>query len=122
MNSSIRSDFLLVDKVEKLSDTSLSITLKEPFPALLDKLTVGIVPEHCFEGQDINTADLIPLAISAYSWYRSITKCIVEHLMITMEIKHRLKISFICCPDYNTRALHDHGRCRAKSDQRAGSR
>lgn len=47
-NSSLREDFSLVDQVEKVDDATLKITLKEPFPALLDKLTVGIVPAHCF--------------------------------------------------------------------------
>lgn len=56
-NSALREDFSLVDKVEKVDGATLKITLKEPFPALLDKLTIGIVPAHCFkEGEDINTA------------------------------------------------------------------
>lgn len=36
-NSALREDFSLVDKVEKVDDATLKITLKEPFPALLDK-------------------------------------------------------------------------------------
>ena len=48
-NSALREDFSLVDKVEKVDGATLKITLKEPFPALLDKLTIGIVPAHCFK-------------------------------------------------------------------------
>ena len=110
VNSSIRSDFLLVDKVEKLSDTSLSITLKEPFPALLDKLTVGIVPEHCFEGQDINTADFNanPVGCGPYKLVslEAGTKCTMTRFDDYYGDKAQIEnIIYLYLPDYNTRAL-----------------
>ena len=110
VNSSIRSDFLLVDKVEKLSDTSLSITLKEPFPALLDKLTVGIVPEHCFEGQDINTADfnVNPIGCGPYKLVslEAGTKCTMTRFDDYYGDKAQIEnIIYLYLPDYNTRAL-----------------
>lgn len=110
VNSSIRSDFLLVDKVEKLSDTSLSITLKEPFPALLDKLTVGIVPEHCFEGQDINTADfnVNPVGCGPYKLVslEAGTKCTMTRFDDYYGDKAQIEnIIYLYLPDYNTRAL-----------------
>ena len=110
VNSSIRSDFLLVDKVEKLSDTSLSITLKDPFPALLDKLTVGIVPEHCFEGQDINTADFNanPVGCGPYKLVslEAGTKCTMTRFDDYYGDKAQIEnIIYLYLPDYNTRAL-----------------
>ena len=110
VNSSIRSDFLLVDKVEKLSDTSLSITLKEPFPALLDKLTVGIIPKHCFEGQDINTAEFNtdPIGCGPYKFVSldAETKCIMTRFDGFYGDKANIEnIIYLYLPDYNTRAL-----------------
>ena len=56
VNSQIRPDFEEVKDVQAVGDYEVKIMLDKPFPPLLDKLTVGIVPEHCFTGQDINTA------------------------------------------------------------------
>ena len=110
VNSSIRSDFLLVDKVEKLSDTSLAITLKEPFPALLDKLTVGIIPEHCFVGQDINTAEFNtdPIGCGPYKFVslEAGTKCTMTRFDDFYGDKANIEnIIYLYLPDYNTRAL-----------------
>ena len=52
VNSPLRPEFEVIKKVEKTGDDSLRITLKEPFPALLDKLTIGIIPEHAFKDVD----------------------------------------------------------------------
>ncbi|MDY3997886.1 MAG: ABC transporter substrate-binding protein [Blautia sp.] len=110
VNSSIRSDFLQVDKVEKISDTCVSITLKEPFPPLLDKLTVGIVPAHCFEGQDVNTAEfnINPVGCGPYKFVslEAGTKCVLtkfdDFYGDTAKIEN---IIYLYLPDYNTRAL-----------------
>ncbi len=110
VNSSLREDFTLVDKVEKEDDTTLKITLKEPFPALLDKLTIGIVPAHCFEGQDINKADFNqhPIGCGPYKFVRYETD---SKLLLTRFDDYygdKAKIKNIVCtnlPDYNVRAL-----------------
>lgn len=57
VNSQIKPDFEEVKDVQALNDYEVKITLNKPFPPLLDRLTIGIVPKHCFDGKDINTAD-----------------------------------------------------------------
>ncbi|GIP36438.1 ABC transporter substrate-binding protein [Paenibacillus sp. J2TS4] len=57
VQSVVRSEFTEIESVEAVSDYEVKITLKQPFPPLLDKLTIGIVPKHALDGQDINTAD-----------------------------------------------------------------
>ncbi|MCY9514554.1 ABC transporter substrate-binding protein [Paenibacillus apiarius] len=55
-NSPILSDFNEIDRVEALDPHKVKITLKDPFPPLLNKLKLGLLPKHLLEGQDINTA------------------------------------------------------------------
>ncbi len=57
VNSELKPEFEEVKDVQALSDYEVKITLKKPFPALLDKLTIGLVPKHCFDGKDINTSE-----------------------------------------------------------------
>lgn len=46
-----------VKSVEVVDEHTVKITLKRPFPSLLDKLARGIVPEHILAGKDLATAD-----------------------------------------------------------------
>ncbi|MDQ0174890.1 ABC transporter substrate-binding protein [Bacillus chungangensis] len=55
--SKVRSEFEEIHSIKAVNDYAVQITLKHPFPPILDKLTIGIVPKHMFNGQDINTAD-----------------------------------------------------------------
>lgn len=57
VQSFVRSEFVQIDSIEAVHDHEVKITLKQPFPPLLDKLTIGIVPKHALDGQDMNTAD-----------------------------------------------------------------
>lgn len=57
VQSVVRSEFVQIDSIEAVNDHEVKITLKQPFPPLLDKLTIGIVPKHALDGQDMNTAD-----------------------------------------------------------------
>jgi len=110
INSSQRDGFLQIDNVEKVDDTSLRITLNEPFPALLDKLTIGIIPEHCFEGKDFNTADfnMEPVGCGPYKFvsYETDSKLVLTRFNDfygdTAKIEN---IVCLCLPDYNVRAL-----------------
>lgn len=45
-----------MSSVEAVDDATVRFTLSRLDPAFLDKLTVGIVPEHLLEGEDLNTA------------------------------------------------------------------
>lgn len=110
-NSALREDFTEVETVEKVDDTTLKITLKTPFPALLDKLTVGIVPAHCFaEGEDVNTADFNqnPVGCGPYRFvsYEEDSKLVMTRFDGYYGDQAKIKnIVFTYLPDYNVRAL-----------------
>ncbi len=55
--SKIKSEFEEINSIEIVNDYEIKITLKDTFPPLLDKLTIGIVPKHAFEGKDVKTAE-----------------------------------------------------------------
>lgn len=57
VNSERKPEFEEVKDIQAVNDYEVKITLKKPFPPLLDKMTVGIVPKHALEGKDINTAE-----------------------------------------------------------------
>ncbi|MGL5821445.1 MAG: ABC transporter substrate-binding protein [Sarcina sp.] len=59
------SAFEEVKSVDVVSDTELKLVLKEPNAAILDALTVGVVPKHLLEGKDIKTADFNTKPIGA---------------------------------------------------------
>lgn len=110
VNSSLRKDFEEVEKVEKVDDTTLCIKLANPFPALLDKLTVGIIPKHCFgEGEDINTAafNMNPVGCGPYKFV-SCENGIVVMTRFDDFYGDKAKIENVVyqyIPDYNTRAM-----------------
>ncbi|WP_104753448.1 ABC transporter substrate-binding protein [Helicobacter salomonis] len=55
LNAPARASFEEVEKVEVLDPLTLKITLKTPFPPLLDALSIGMLPKHLLEGKDLNT-------------------------------------------------------------------
>ncbi len=55
LNAPARANFEEVKRVEVLNPYTLKITLKTPFPALLDALSMGILPKHLLEGKDLST-------------------------------------------------------------------
>ncbi len=110
VNSSLREDFVLISKVEKVDESTLRITLSEPFPALLDKLTIGIVPEHCFEGQDINTAEfnMKPIGCGPFKFVSSEGDSKLVMTRFDDFYGQKAGIENIVClylPDYNVRAM-----------------
>ncbi|MCH5336051.1 MAG: ABC transporter substrate-binding protein [Campylobacter sp.] len=54
-NSSLRIRFEELEKVEILNPYKVKITLKNPYPAFLDALSIGIIPAHLLENKDLNT-------------------------------------------------------------------
>ncbi len=65
VNSEIKPEFTEIKDVQAVNDNEVKITLKKPFPPLLDRLTIGIVPKHCLEGKDINNAEFNQKPIGA---------------------------------------------------------
>ncbi|WP_297520772.1 ABC transporter substrate-binding protein [uncultured Clostridium sp.] len=55
--SEIASNYEDIESVEIVSDSEVKIKLKEPNVAILDYLTVGIIPEHILAGKDITTSE-----------------------------------------------------------------
>ncbi|PIC63797.1 peptide ABC transporter substrate-binding protein [Sporosarcina sp. P13] len=56
-NTPISGEFNEIASVEVIGDYEIEMTLHRPFPPLLDKLKVGIVPEHLLQGEDLNTTE-----------------------------------------------------------------
>lgn len=56
VNSPLRPNFSLVKSVEVRGDYAVRVTLAKPYPALLDSLSVGVIPFHLLNGKDLNTA------------------------------------------------------------------
>ncbi|MDO4288145.1 MAG: ABC transporter substrate-binding protein [Eubacterium sp.] len=110
VNSGRATEFQEVASVEKLEDYKVKITLKQEFPPLLDKLTVGIVPEHILAGQDINAAEFNhnPVGTGPYKFVSWTTG---ESLTMTRFEDYYGKapqienVIFKFLPDYNTRAM-----------------
>lgn len=50
-------DFREIREVNVLNDYQVEIALNNPFPPLLDKLKIGIVPKHILQDQDFNQSD-----------------------------------------------------------------
>ncbi|MGB9846126.1 MAG: ABC transporter substrate-binding protein [Desulfotomaculales bacterium] len=56
-NTPLQEEFEQIKSVEVIDPYKIKITLKKPFPPLLEKLSMGVIPKHLLEGKDINTAD-----------------------------------------------------------------
>ena len=57
LNSSIKTNYNAISKVKIINKYKIKIILNTPYPALLDALTIGILPKHILENKDINTSD-----------------------------------------------------------------
>lgn len=55
--SEISSNYEDIESVEVVSDLEVKIKLKKPNVAILDYLTVGMIPEHLLKDQDITKAE-----------------------------------------------------------------
>ena len=55
--SEIVSNYEDIESVDVVSDLEVKIKLKKPNVAILDYLTVGIIPEHILKGENIITAE-----------------------------------------------------------------
>ena len=57
VGSEIVSNYIDIDEIQIIDNNTLKIVLKNENVALLDYLTVGILPKHIWEGQDITTSE-----------------------------------------------------------------
>lgn len=51
------SDYLAVENFKIIDDYSFVVSYSEPFAPILESWCIGIIPEHIFKDQDINTSD-----------------------------------------------------------------
>lgn len=56
-NTPIAGEFNEIASVEITGDYEIKMTLHRPFPPLLDKLKIGIIPEHLLRNEDLNTTE-----------------------------------------------------------------
>ncbi|WKA56482.1 ABC transporter substrate-binding protein [Planococcus shixiaomingii] len=56
-NTPIAGEFNEISSVKVIGIHEVEITLNRPFPPLLDKLKIGIIPEHLLRGEDLNTTE-----------------------------------------------------------------
>lgn len=110
VNSEIKSDFEEVKDVQAIGDYEVKITLKKPFPPLLDKLTIGIVPKHCLDGKDINTAEFNqkPIGAGPYKfekWIKGTSITLSKFKDYYGKTGNINTIIFKYVPDFNVRAM-----------------
>lgn len=55
-NSSIYVNFEDINKIEILNPYKIKISLKKPYPAFLDALSIGILPYHLLKDENLNTS------------------------------------------------------------------
>ncbi|HEC1786751.1 TPA: ABC transporter substrate-binding protein, partial [Campylobacter lari] len=68
LNSPSKVNFDAVKEVKIIDDYRLSITLSKPFPAFLDALSVGILPKHLLEKENLNTTKFNQMPIGTGSY------------------------------------------------------
>ncbi|WP_033341474.1 ABC transporter substrate-binding protein [Catenuloplanes japonicus] len=56
VDSTLRSDLDMIDRVEAPDATTVTFTLKYAYAPFLQRLVLGIVPAAALQGQDVNTA------------------------------------------------------------------
>ncbi|QTD43442.1 ABC transporter substrate-binding protein [Sporosarcina sp. Te-1] len=108
--SFLKSDFMEVERLQKLDDYKFELKLKQPFTPIIDKLTVPILPKHAFEGVDMRTADFNrhPIGAGPYQFKRwdrgnSLTLTSYDNFYGSTPSIEQVIFKFI--PDSNVRAL-----------------
>lgn len=109
-NTPISGEFNVIKLVEATAEYEIKMTLYKPFPPLLDKLKIGIVPVHLLHGEDFNTTKFNQYPIGNGPF--KIKKWDANHV-ITLERNEEYygpspnldEIVFTTVPDANTRIL-----------------
>ncbi|MFK2825367.1 ABC transporter substrate-binding protein [Bacillus sp. B190/17] len=109
-NTPIAGEFSEIKLVEVLKENEVKITLSNPFPPLLDKLKIGILPKHLLQNEDINTTDFNqhPVGNGPFKlkeWDRDHTITLVRNDNYYGTKPKLEEVVFTPIPDPNTRAL-----------------
>ncbi|ADK15327.1 Oligopeptide-binding protein AppA precursor [Clostridium ljungdahlii DSM 13528] len=110
VNSELKPEFEDVKDIQKVNDYEVKITLSKVFPAFLDKMTVGLVPKHCLEGKDVNTANFNVQPIGAgpfkvEKWNKGSNLILTKSKYYYGKTGNIDKIIFKFLPDANVRAM-----------------
>lgn len=112
VNTEMKPEFEEVKDIKAEGDYNVKVILDKPFPALLDKLTIGIVPKHALEGKDLNNAEFNQNPIGAgpfkfIKWEKgnNITLSKFEDYYDKEKTGNVEKFIFKFIPDYNVRAM-----------------
>ncbi|MCO5385258.1 ABC transporter substrate-binding protein [Desulfosporosinus sp.] len=108
--STEKAEFIEIKSVEVVGDYEVKVNLKDPFPSILDKLTIGIVPKHAFDGKDINTAEFNqkPIGSGPYmfdKWEKGKSLTLKAYKDFNGKVASINTVVFKFLPDGNVRAL-----------------
>lgn len=109
-NTPNAGDYREIKEVNVLKDNQVQIILDNPFPPLLGKLKIGIVPKHMLQNEDINNTDFNqnPIGNGPFKLkeWRNDHTIILERSDTYYGTKPKLdEIVFKPVPDANTRVL-----------------
>lgn len=109
-NTELKGEFDAIKSIEAANDYEVKVSLKYDFPGLLDKLTIGIVPKHAFEGKDVNTAEFNqnPIGTGPYrfeKWDKGQSLTLTAFNDYYSKKPEIEKVIFKFIPDGNQRAL-----------------
>lgn len=109
-NTPIAGEFNEIKSVEATGDYEIKISLHRPFPPLLDKLKIGIVPEHLLHGEDLNTTDFNqhPIGNGPFKlkkWESDHTITLERNVKYYGPAPKLDEVVFKAVPDANTRIL-----------------
>lgn len=108
--SEIASNYEDITNIEAVDETTLKMALKAPNVAMLDYLTIGILPKHLLEGKDIATDKFnqFPIGTGPYkmaSWDKGQSITLVKNNDFYVKAPKIDKIIFKIVEDTKARAL-----------------
>lgn len=108
--ASITDNYKDIEDVSVIDNSTIQIKLKQPNAAMLDYLTIGILPKHLLEGKDIMTDSFNqhPIGTGRYkfeSWEPGQNIIVVKNTDYYKNVPKIDKIIFKIVPDENARAL-----------------
>lgn len=109
-NTPISGEFNEIKSVEAVGDFEVKITLHRPFPPLLDKLKIGIVPAHILRDENLNETDFNqhPIGNGPFKlkeWKNDHTIVLERNDEYYGQAPKLDEVVFKPVPDANTRAL-----------------
>lgn len=110
VNTPISGEFNELKSVEAVGDYKVIFNLHHPYPPLVDKLKVGIVPEHVLRGENLNESDFNrnPVGNGPFKlkeWKSDHTIVLERSDSYYGQVPKLEEIVFKAVPDANTRIL-----------------